>query len=158
VGGAEQPRAEGRRPADGLRVAHEDDEGGLEGVLGVGLIRQDLAAGGQDAGPVPADDGLERGVVAVAAEPDEQVGVREVGEVVGGQGVGEVADQAGEGLGRHGRASGGTAAPDSVTPTGRRPQQFFGGLPHQLRRQEGVQLLPRRLADIEALFEVVPLE
>jgi hypothetical protein len=44
---------------EGACSTGQDEEGGLEGVLGVVLVPEDASAGRQDHGPVLADQGLE---------------------------------------------------------------------------------------------------
>src|SRR5207248_782973 len=68
VGDAEQPAADVLPPADRRGVAEQDEEGGLECVLGGGRVVQDAAAGGQDEPAVPPHQGGERRRVAVVAE------------------------------------------------------------------------------------------
>src|SRR5262249_16488786 len=47
-----------------LPFPSEDQEGGLEGILGILLLAQDAPADAVDHRPVPAHDGLEDGLVA----------------------------------------------------------------------------------------------
>ena len=68
MGDAVEPAAQHLRVANGRRVAHEDQERRLEGVVHVRGVGEDLAARGEDARAVPADDSFESGRVAVAAE------------------------------------------------------------------------------------------
>jgi hypothetical protein len=53
-------------------LSSEDEEGGLEGVLGVGLVAQDAAADVQDHRAVPPQEGRESRLVPLAEEPPEQ--------------------------------------------------------------------------------------
>src|SRR5262249_1624545 len=68
-------------------LAVEDDECSLGGVVSVGRVRKDGPTRGGHERPVPADDGLERGRVAMADERTEQVSVgRGRGGPAGGRG------------------------------------------------------------------------
>ena len=68
--------------------ADQDEEGGLERVLGVVGVAEDAAADAQHHRPVPADERGERGLVAGVEEPAEQFGVGRTGAVGGGSGAG----------------------------------------------------------------------
>ena len=54
---------------------NESEKDRLEGVLGVGVMRQELPADRPDQRTVPTDQFLERPLVAMANEAVEQVGV-----------------------------------------------------------------------------------
>ena len=56
--------------------AEEDDERGLEGVLGVLVVAEGPAAHAEDHRPVPADQLAEGGLVAAGADGRQEVGVR----------------------------------------------------------------------------------
>ena len=79
-----QPAPDRLLPAHGGGPADEDEERGLEGVLGVVLVAQDRAADAEDHRPVPLDQGREgrpgRLVpvpvpVRTAGEPAQQLAV-----------------------------------------------------------------------------------
>jgi hypothetical protein len=55
--------------ADGAAFLDEDENRGLEGVLGVLRVREGAAANAVDERPVPAEQRGERGLVAPAGEP-----------------------------------------------------------------------------------------
>src|SRR5262249_2405546 len=89
-------------PPQRRRLAHEDEEGGLEGVLGVLCVAQDAAANAQHHRPVPHEQGREGGLVVPRHEALEE---RRVGQGKGGATVEETADllQGGpEAFDRHG--------------------------------------------------------
>src|SRR5205823_14874122 len=65
-------RSEGRPPADRVAPADQDEEGGLEGVLGVGLGGQDPPAHPEDHQPVAVEDGPESGLVPTGPDPLDQ--------------------------------------------------------------------------------------
>src|SRR5262249_59867114 len=75
VGDAVEPGSERVTLADGPGVLEQDEEGGLEGVVDVRGVGEDLAARGQDAAAVAADDRLERrrGVAGPAAVEEVRV-------------------------------------------------------------------------------------
>src|SRR5262249_51862312 len=75
AGNPVQPAAEGVPLPDRLRLAGEDEEGGLEHVLGVLLVPEDGPGGVEYDGPVPLDQRGERGLVPVGGEPVEQEAV-----------------------------------------------------------------------------------
>src|SRR5262249_24312941 len=72
----EQPVGELSRPAELVRLSGQDEERGLERVLGGGAIAQDPGAYAEDERTVPADQLGERRLVALAGVAVEQVGVR----------------------------------------------------------------------------------
>src|SRR5262249_8144328 len=78
-GDAVQPAAEQLAPPDGPRLAGQDEEGGLEGVLRVGSVGEHAAAGGEDHRPGPPDQGRERPLVAPGDEALQQPGGAEAG-------------------------------------------------------------------------------
>src|SRR5947208_15678461 len=65
VGHAEQPAAERRPPAHRAGLVEQHQEGGLEGVIDIGLIGQYLPARCPDARSMSPDQGSEGGVVAL---------------------------------------------------------------------------------------------
>ena len=71
-----EPPGDGAPAAGGVGLAGQGEEGGLAGVLGRVVVRQDRPAGAQDHPGVPPDEQFEGGLVPVAVEPGEQVGVR----------------------------------------------------------------------------------
>ena len=60
---------------DGRRLADEDEEGGLEGVLGVMGVAQDATADAQHHRPMPAHECLERILILPANESFQQLAV-----------------------------------------------------------------------------------
>src|SRR5262249_28415632 len=66
-----------------MGLPDQDEEGGLEGVIGVVGVVQDTAADALDHAAVPLDEGGEGGFVAVAGEASQQLAVGHV--VVGPQ-------------------------------------------------------------------------
>ena len=80
---ARQPERDGVQPVRDRPVAverpglvDENEERGLEGVLGGVRVAQHAAADAEHEPPVPADEYLERRLVAVLDEPGEQLAVR----------------------------------------------------------------------------------
>ncbi len=71
-----KPVGEHRRGSDRSRLAGEDEERGLEGVLGIVVVAEDAPADAQDHRPMPPDDRLERRLIATCDEPFEQIAVR----------------------------------------------------------------------------------
>src|SRR5262249_54300519 len=95
--GLVEPRPDGRPPGTRRRLAGQEQEGGLEHVVGVGGPRP-APGGPTDEGTVPADQFGERRFVAGRGERGQQCGVAaerqaEVGRPKGGEPWG----------GRHGR-------------------------------------------------------
>ena len=71
------------RVADRPGLPRQDEEGGLEGVLGMMVIAQELPADAQHHRPVSGHDGGEGGLVgrlAARGEPLEQLAVGEPGD------------------------------------------------------------------------------
>src|SRR5262249_15832382 len=92
---AVEPGGEALTLADAAGLADEDEEGGLEGVVGLVGVAQHLAADTADERPVAAEEGLEGGRVAAGDEAGEQLAVAAVGGRAGkaaelSQDVGEV--------------------------------------------------------------------
>ena len=81
VGDAVEPASDGLAVGDGGGLLGQDEEGRLEGVLGVLGVAEDAAADGQHHRPVPAHQGREGGVVAAGDELAEQLPVREAAAV-----------------------------------------------------------------------------
>ena len=99
-----QPPADRPVPVEVGGLAGEDDEGGLEGVLGVGRGPQRPPAVAPDGRPVAADQGGERSLIAVGGVLAEQFAVRPaVGSIRRDQGL-EAAEDC-HGVGGHRRAS-----------------------------------------------------
>ena len=73
------PGSPGDLVAAGPHPPEQHQERGLEGVVGVGAVTQQPAADAQHHRPVPADDGGERLLVAVAGEQVEQLAVGPLG-------------------------------------------------------------------------------
>jgi hypothetical protein len=91
VGDAEQPGADRPAAADAGGVLPEQQEGGLEGVVGVGPVAQHPAAGGEHQPAVSPNERGERLLVPVGHHAGQQGRVRGRG----GRGrPAEVADQA----------------------------------------------------------------
>jgi hypothetical protein len=101
VGHAVQPAAQGLRCPQRAGLADQDEEGGLEGVGGVGLVLQDAAADAQDHGAVPPDQGREGRLVAVVQEQPEQFRVGRSPNGGGEAGGAQLLDHAPELIGRH---------------------------------------------------------
>jgi hypothetical protein len=68
-----QPTPDGRRLADRRRLANQDEEGGLESVLCVGVIAENAAANIQDHWTVPAEQHSEGRLVSMVTELPEQM-------------------------------------------------------------------------------------
>jgi hypothetical protein len=87
VGDAVEPGGEPVAVVEGFRLADEDEEGGLEGVVDVVGVAQEASANAMDEGSVAGDDGLERArgglVVTETTVPDEtleELGVAQAGD------------------------------------------------------------------------------
>jgi hypothetical protein len=91
AGDAVEPAPHRIQPADRARPAHQDQERGLEGVVGVVGVAEPVAADAQDHRPVAQHQHLERGRVAMVDEPFEQL---PVGQPAGGPGFEERMDVA----------------------------------------------------------------
>jgi hypothetical protein len=74
-------------------VAHERQEGGLEGVVGLGVPPQDPSGDVPHHRPVPPDEHLERGRIPLFGEAPQQLGVGDVGEAVARGGPAEALHQ-----------------------------------------------------------------
>ena len=86
VGDAVEPGAQAVRVANGGSAFDEDEEGGLEGVVGgVVVAFEHAAAEGVDHGPVAVDESFERGFVAGMDEAVEELGFVEPGDGAGGE-------------------------------------------------------------------------
>src|SRR5262249_26402769 len=72
------------------RLAGEDQEAGLEGVLGVLLVAEHPPADAQDHGAVAAHQGLEGRLVAAAQEPLQELAIRQAAQ----RGPAQVAENA----------------------------------------------------------------
>src|SRR4029079_15857192 len=84
---------------DGTRLPDEDDEGRLEGVLGV-VVAEQATANAPHHRPVPLDQFCQRPFVAPLAEASEQLAV-----AVRRHGPADVLDHAAYWAGRHGPPS-----------------------------------------------------
>jgi len=81
-----KPTGQGLSLANGGGLLGQDEEGGLQGVLGVVGIPQGAPADAQDHRPVTAEQRLEGGLVMAAQEGPEQGAVGFLGyRLVGGQ-------------------------------------------------------------------------
>jgi hypothetical protein len=67
----------------------EDEERGLEGVLGVVGVSEKAPADTQDHGPMPSQDGRESVCVTPRGEAVQQLGVRSIAVVRRGEGAEE---------------------------------------------------------------------
>jgi hypothetical protein len=93
AGNAVEPAAERALMVEAGGLAGEDEEGGLEGVLGVLHVAKDAAAQAEHERSVSLDEGGEGGLLTAVDESLQQV---RIGGVRPGQG-GEPAAEAGEG-------------------------------------------------------------
>jgi hypothetical protein len=94
VGGPVEPAAHGRRLSDLGRLFGQDEEGGLEGVLGVLSVGEDVAADAPNEGAVPLHKGGKGGLVVLNRETFQELGV---GPILGGPSGGQVVDVSEEG-------------------------------------------------------------
>ncbi len=78
-GHAVEPVAQQVGVSDGGGLSCQDEEDGLEGVLGVMAVAQELPADAQDHRPVPRHQGGESGIVARGREPLEELAIGESG-------------------------------------------------------------------------------
>jgi hypothetical protein len=101
MGDAMQPVADLGPGEDGSGAADEDQEGGLEGVLGVGLVAQDAAADTQDHGAVTAQQGLKSGPVVARDKALQEVAVSSLGGRGPEGGPAQILEQAGQSSARH---------------------------------------------------------
>jgi hypothetical protein len=88
-GDAMEPGAEGVAVADRSGLPRQDEENGLEGVLGVVGVAKELSADGEDHRAVPGDDRGESGLggegVAIGVEPLEELAVGQPDGRAGGE-------------------------------------------------------------------------
>src|SRR5262249_3376485 len=75
VGHAVQPAAQGQLAPQGSRLAGQDQEGRLEGVLGLVPVAENALANGEDHGPVPPQQGGEGVAVPGGQEAVQQLPV-----------------------------------------------------------------------------------
>ena len=73
-----QPAGQGLRLADRGGIAGQHQEGGLEGVLGIVLVAQDVTADAPDEPSVPLDQGGEGVFLVVGREALQQLRVAQV--------------------------------------------------------------------------------
>jgi hypothetical protein len=92
VGDLVQPVAHGLGLADRVGLAGEDEEGGLESVLGVVQAAEHAPADAQDHGAVPLDQGGEGRLLPPLGEALEQLRVAEVRDTLGASQAAEVAE------------------------------------------------------------------
>src|SRR5262245_59405991 len=78
VGDAVEPASERCRLPNRTGVVGEDEAGGLEGVLGVGLVAEHAAADLQHHWPMTAHQGMEDSLLLLGSESLEQFLVRQV--------------------------------------------------------------------------------
>jgi hypothetical protein len=71
-GDALKPTAQGIWTGDRHRLAGQDEEGGLEGILGGVLVSQDAKTHVEDQGLIADDDLAERAFIAVFNEAAQQ--------------------------------------------------------------------------------------
>jgi hypothetical protein len=74
---AVEPAAQRFLPGDRPGLAGEDEEGRLEGVLGVVRVAQHPLADAEHRGPVAPHQGRKRGRVCLAEEARQEIAVRE---------------------------------------------------------------------------------
>jgi hypothetical protein len=104
--------------ADFRGAAGEHQEGGLEGVLGVLVVVQDVLAHAQDQPPVPLHQGGEGGGIPVFAEPLDQLGVRQVIGGLGAHRLAEAAEDRVKLFGGHEQSFSQTLRPAILLPAG----------------------------------------
>ena len=80
-----EPVADRPRRPDRRCFADEDEEAGLEGVLGIVGVMQNAAANTQDRGTVPAQQSLEGGLVPLTNVQAQQVAIRHPCRVLPGE-------------------------------------------------------------------------
>src|SRR5262249_49717184 len=95
-----KPAGQGVRFADGAGLAGEQEEGGLEGVLGLVGVAQQSPAHAQHQRAVPEDQGGKGGFLALGGETPEEGSIRSWvgaghGAVLGFCGPGHHGDQGG---------------------------------------------------------------
>jgi hypothetical protein len=95
-----QEIAHGLPRHDGRRLFGEDEEGDLEGVLGVMAVAQDAPADAQHHRPVPPHQRLKRRLVAPRQEALQQLPVRRAALLPEREAVKGV-DDLGQGAARH---------------------------------------------------------
>jgi hypothetical protein len=100
VGHAVQPVADGVAGGQAVALFHEDEQGGLEGVVGVVRVAEQPPADAEDHRRVAADEGGEGVLVVPGEERLEELPVGACAAVEQGGPV-EVAQHAGELSGRH---------------------------------------------------------
>jgi len=114
-----EPAAQPLVAHQGRGLARQDEEGGLEGVLGAVNVVQHAAADAEDQRPVTAHQHLDGGFVAVGHEPLQQLTVRHCRRRHAADQVAEVLQQGvGMGLG-HARVLGAFTAITTLLETGR---------------------------------------
>jgi hypothetical protein len=101
IGHPMEPTAHGPALADFRRAAGQNQEGGLEGVLGVLVVVKDVLAHAQDERPVPLHQDGEGGGIPVFAETLKQLGVRQVFDCLGAHRPAEAAKDRAKLFGGH---------------------------------------------------------
>jgi hypothetical protein len=112
VGHPVQPVPDQRPRRYGRRLADEDEEGGLEGILGV-VVVQEAATHAPHHRAVPPDEGGEGRVVVTVDERAEQFGVGRTAPVRQQHRPTKVLDHAAHRVGRHGLSSVGAPPPSA---------------------------------------------
>jgi hypothetical protein len=102
VGHAVKPAGQRLPPADGPRLAGQQQEGGLVHVLGVVLVVQQAPRDAEHHRPVPPQEGVEGRLFAPAHEPRQQFAVAGAGQRLGLGQLVEVPDHPVDGCVCHG--------------------------------------------------------
>jgi hypothetical protein len=96
-----QPVGQQRARRDGSGLAGQDEEGGLERILGVVVVAEGTAADAPDQRAVPAHEGREGGFIAVSHETLQQVFIGHASPVPQQRGCAQVLDDPAHPAGRH---------------------------------------------------------
>ena len=99
---AVQPAAQGLAPPDRAGLLDQDEEGRLEGVLGVVGVAEDAAADREHHRPVPRHQGLERRRIGLGEEAVEELGVGQPGDRPAAEQVADLPQRGAQGLDGHG--------------------------------------------------------
>ena len=92
MGDAVEPVADLLGPPDRRGLANEDEEGGLEGVLGVVMTAEYSSADAPHHRAVPPRQGLDSALVPLLDEAPEQLPIRHPRHILPEQGGAEMAD------------------------------------------------------------------
>src|SRR5262249_23462959 len=129
AGHAVEPVADPLARPDGSGLAHEDEEGGLEGVLRVMSVTKQPAAHAQHHRPVPAHQRRERFLVAPDDEAVQELTVRKTAGVAQKSGPAQTPKDAAHQTRRHVLVSAAWrhqhSFPSYWRATGRTVQNFF---------------------------------